>query len=383
MNRGVRYAIALLLLVTAFQVDLMTGNEVSSSLFYVVPVAFAAWFLGSSPGVVFALASAAAWLTAQKLIGVTFSKPSILYWNVTAEGAIYLVTAWVVARVNMDRELLDRESLAVGRLQRELLPHALAAMPGYAWESHYVTSTRAGGDYYDVLPLSDGRVAIIVADATGHGAPAAVLMAMGRAVLHVEMDRSWSASETLARLNHQLSRLLPDGWFLTACLVILDPASGRIDYALAGHDPPLVVRARHGAALSLPDRGGPPLGPFPDFGYTSGGDSLEPGDTLILFTDGVTETMNPSRAFFGIKALRAALDGADGLPLAAVKSGLLSRLDAFAAGKTRSDDATILMLRRLARSAEEEVRDADRGDDPDGFGGEGARQRVAGLLDAN
>src|SRR5215831_17599805 len=147
MNRGVRYAVALLLLVTAFQVDLMTGNEVSSSLFYVVPVAFAAWFLGSTPGLLFAVASAAAWLAAQRLIGVTFSKPSILYWNVTAEGAIYLVTAWVVSRVNIDRVLLERESLAVGRLQRELLPQALAAMPGYAWESHYVTSTRAGGDY--------------------------------------------------------------------------------------------------------------------------------------------------------------------------------------------------------------------------------------------
>jgi len=382
MNRGVRYAIALLLLAGAFQVDLMTGNEVSSSLFYVVPVAFAAWFLGSTAGLFVAVASAAAWLAAQHLIGVTFSKPSILYWNVTAEGAIYLVTAWVVSRVNVDRELLERESLAVGRLQRELLPQALAAMPGYAWESHYVTSTRAGGDYYDVLPLAEGRVGMIVADATGHGAPAAVLMAMGRAVLHVEMDRSWSASEALARLNHQLSRLLPDGWFLTACLVILDPLSGRIEYALAGHDPPLLVRARNGAVLSLPDRGGPPLGPFPDLGYASGEETIEPGDTLLLYTDGVTETMNPSRAMFGVESLRAALTGADHLPLAVVKNALLSRLDAFAAGKARADDATILMLRRLAL-AEEQVGDGDRREYADGLGGEGAGQRVAGLLDAD
>jgi sigma-B regulation protein RsbU (phosphoserine phosphatase) len=291
----------------------------------------------------------------------------------------------VVSRVNIDRELLERESLAVGRLQRELLPQALAAMPGYAWESHYVTSTRAGGDYYDVLPLSDGRLAIIVADATGHGAPAAVLMAKGRALLHVEMERCWSASETLARLNHQLSRLLPDGWFLTACLVILDPSSGRIEYSLAGHDPPLVVRARTGAAVSLPDRGGPPLGPFPDFGYASGEETLGQGDTIVLYTDGVTETMNPSRALFGVEALRATLSGVDHLPLAEVKGALLSRLDAFAAGRARGDDATILMLRRLQPAVlpEEQVGDGDRGDHADGFGGQGADQRVAGFLDAD
>jgi sigma-B regulation protein RsbU (phosphoserine phosphatase) len=153
--------------------------------------------------------------------------------------------------------------------------------------------------------------------------------------------RRWRASSST-------SRLLPDGWFLTACLVILDPSSGRIEYSLAGHDPPLVVRARTGAAVSLPDRGGPPLGPFPDFGYASGEETLGPGDTVVLYTDGVTETMNPRRALFGVEALRATLTGADHQPLAEVKGALLSRLDAFAAGKARGDDATILMLRRCA-----------------------------------
>src|SRR5262249_59473541 len=166
-----------------------------------------------------------------------------LYWNLTAEGAVYFVTAWVVARVNADRqterqltaevaasrEVLDREARAVGRLQRELLSGALPALAGYEWESYYATSTRAGGDYYDAVELSDGRVAVIVADATGHGTPAAVLMATGRALFRAEMEQPSMSGDQLATLNRRLARLLPTGWFLTACLVILDPASGEIE----------------------------------------------------------------------------------------------------------------------------------------------------------
>ena len=157
-HRIARYTVVLGLVLGAFAFDLSSGNEVSSSLFYIVPVALGAWLLGLSAGLAVATISTAAWLAAQALVGASFSKPSILYWNVVAEGAIYCATAWAIARVRAARDgerrltaqvlhanqQLDREALAVGQLQRELLPHGLPEVPGYAWEIHYTTSAHAG-----------------------------------------------------------------------------------------------------------------------------------------------------------------------------------------------------------------------------------------------
>jgi len=320
----------------------------------------AAWFLGRTPGLVFAALSVLSWLTAQSLVGVGFSQPIILYWNLTAEAAVYFVTAWVVARVNLDRQRerrltaevaasrdrLDDEARAVGRLQRQLLPVEFPAVAHFAWEVHYATSTRAGGDYYDAVALDDGRVALIVADATGHGTPAAVLMATGRALFRSDMEAPAAAGIELAKLNRRLGHLFPEGWFLTACLVVLDPTSGELEYSLAGHEPPGIVRARTHAIEFLTGVGGPPLGPFPESRFATGQERLEPGDTLVLYTDGVTETMNEERVFFGSEGLRQALAGTGDMSLPEVKSRLLRELDAHAAGAPLADDTTILLLRR-------------------------------------
>lgn len=360
VNRITRYAVVTLLLLVAFTLDVRTGNEISSSLFYVVPVAVAAWFLGRTPGLLFAAFSVLLWFTSQNLTGVTFSQPFILYWNLTAEGVVYFVTAWVVARVNADRqmerqltaevaasrEVLDKEARAVGRLQRELLSSPLPELPGYEWESYYATSTRAGGDYYDALTLPDGRIAIIVADATGHGTPAAVLMATGRALFRAELESPSEPGDELATLNRRLARLLPTGWFLTACLVILDPESGGLEYSLAGHEPPVIVRARTRSVDFLTGVGGPPLGPFPEARFATGLERLEAGDTLVLYTDGVTETMNTKHALFGTDGLRNALGRASELGLGEAKARILRALDLHAGGAPIADDTTILLLRR-------------------------------------
>lgn len=354
--------VALVLLAGACFADLQTGYELSSSLFYIIPVAYAAWFTGRARGMGVAVMSAAAWLVCQRVGGMPFSRPGILFANAAAELAIYFGTAWTVSRVAADadlqrrltahaneaREALDREFLAVGQLQRGLLPRELPRMPGYAWEVHYATSTRAGGDYYDGFRLQDGRVGVVVADATGHGAPAAVLMAMGRALLGAQPSAMSHPAEVLERLNQQLGRMLPPGWFLTAAYLTLDPGSGRFEYALAGHDPPLIVRARDRSVAPLEDRAGLPLGPFPDRRYVAGEELLDPGDTLVMFTDGVTETMNASNELFGLERLRASLASTAAADLAEVQRELLVRLDRHAGGRPREDDTTIVLLRRLA-----------------------------------
>ena len=365
--RGVRYAIGALLLLGAFLADLDTGYDLSSSLFYIVPVAFTAWFVGRRQGLFAAVASSVAWFACQRVAGVTHSSPGILFANAGVECMIYLGAAWAVARVHVDRiaerrlaarvteanAALEREFLAVGELQRGLLPKELPRIEGYAWEVHYATSTRAGGDYYDAFPLPGGRVGIIVADATGHGAAAAVLMAMTRALLGADPESRLAPEEVLTRLNRQLARVLPIGWFVTACYAVIDPARGRFTYSLAGHDAPLIVRARDDAAEPMAGRGGLPLGPFPDRRYEAGHAQLEPGDTLVLFTDGVIETRNPAHELFGLERLRESLAGTARAGLEAAKCRVLDRLARHASGTGLEDDTTILMLRRAASMASE------------------------------
>ena len=269
-----RWTVAAALLLSAFAADHLTGSEVSSSLYYVVAIAYAAWFLGRLAGLGMAALCMLAWLGAYELAGRPFSQPTILIWNLFAEISIYAAMALtlsflrdhvVAVRALADRlsdanRLLDREALAVGRLQRELLPDALPRIPGYEWSVHYETCTRAGGDYYDFTALADGRIGILIADASGHGAPATVLMAMTRTLLHTGTERSPTPDRVLTRLNREMGRLLPDGWFVTACFAILDPPSGSLEYSLAGHAPPVVMRARTGSPECLPAAGGPLLG---------------------------------------------------------------------------------------------------------------------------
>jgi serine phosphatase RsbU (regulator of sigma subunit) len=364
-HRTLLLVVSTLLLAAAFAGDVWTGSEVASSLFYVVAILFGAWFVGLEAGVALALASVVGWWVAYGLAGRPFSHLSVLYWNLLAESAIYCITAVAVAeaRLGLDRlhetaqlleaarDALDRETRAVGDLQREMLPSATPAVPGYAWDTTYLTSTRAGGDYYDFLPAADGRVAIVVADASGHGAPAAVLMAMLRALVHAEPAGREAPEAWLAHLNRQLAGTLAPGRFVTACIAWLDPATGRIEYSLAGHPAPWIVRGATHAVVQLDPRGGLPIGLLEAATYERGVARLEPGDTLVLHTDGLTEAMDPAQALFGETRLQEILLHSDGQGLVAMRQGVLEALAAHRRGAPLQDDLSLLLVRRCGAVA--------------------------------
>jgi serine phosphatase RsbU (regulator of sigma subunit) len=357
-----RWAVASALLVAAFAADHLTGSEVSSSLYYVIAIAYAAWFLGRLAGLGMAVLCALAWLGAYALAGQPFSQLAILLWNLFAEISIYAAIALALSflrdhvakvraladRLDDANRLLDREALAVGRLQRELLPDALPRIPGYEWSVHYETCTRAGGDYYDFTALPGGRIGILIADASGHGAPAAVLMAMTRTLLHTGMERSPAPDRVLNRLNREMGRLLPAAWFVTACYAILDPPSGSLEYSLAGHAPPIIMRARTGSLERLPVSGGPLLGPFAEVTYESARTRLEPGDALVLYTDGLPEAEDMAGRLLGEDAVRSALGSAPSLKPDEILARMLDSVTRHRAGAPASDDLTVLILSREA-----------------------------------
>ncbi len=244
--------------------------------------------------------------------------------------------------VRAGRDLLERELRIAGEMQRALLP-PLPAVEGLTFSAYYRTSLHAGGDYYDVLPLGAGRAAVIVADVAGHGASAAIVMAMIRTFLHACGGPPDEPGEVLSRLNRHFEYLWGRSLFATAIYAVFDPAAGRARMARAGHLPPLLVRGQE-PVVPVHSEGSIPL--FIDT-LTSVPVSEHPlrsGDRLLFHTDGVTDMESPSGETYQPARLVAALERHAARPPRDLLAGVVGDLEAFAGGADPPDDQTLVLV---------------------------------------
>lgn len=241
---------------------------------------------------------------------------------------------------------LDRELQVVGEIQRALLPETPPAIPGFEIAAHYVTSARAGGDYYDFFPLPGGRWGIFIADVSGHGTPAAVLMAITHAIAHAQPGTQTPPPALLDSLNRQLVRTYTrNGSFVTAFYAILDPAARTLTYARAGHNPPIV--ARGDTVFMLDVVGELPLGIVEAARFDEATVALAEGDLLLLYTDGITEAAGAGpqgRDLFGTERLTAALRRAEPRSAAASTASICESLAEFTGGAAAADDQTLVAI---------------------------------------
>jgi phosphoserine phosphatase RsbU/P len=253
---------------------------------------------------------------------------------------------------------LDRELQVVGQIQRSLLPQELPAIPGFDLAAHYHTSARAGGDYYDFFPLEEDAWGLFIADVSGHGTPAAVLMAITHAIAHTRPGYPRPPKDLLAHLNHHLARsYATNGTFVTAFYASLEPGSRTLTYSSAGHNPPRLRRARSGGSggacriESLDQTGGLPMGINTEESFTETSIKLNPGDLLLLYTDGITEAMAPTddrgiRALFGQERLDRLLASLSprvtaGECISAVRAAVAE----FTRNAPATDDQTLIAVR--------------------------------------
>jgi len=194
---------------------------------------------------------------------------------------------------------LDYEKDQVGRMQRHLLPSQLPRIDGLELGASYVACSRAGGDYYDVLALPDEQWGLFVADVSGHGTPAAVVMAMLHTLLHSFPGPQMPPVHVFAHLNRHLVALAPEGMFATALYGIYDPYYRRFRYASAGHPAPR-LRTNTGAIHTLEAPAGLPLGVTREDTWNEREVLLTPGDTMLLYTDGIIEGANTAGEPFGV-----------------------------------------------------------------------------------
>jgi len=240
---------------------------------------------------------------------------------------------------------LDFDLKRVARMQRALLPSRLPDMAGLDIAVSYRAAARAGGDYYDFFDLGGGRWGMLIADVSGHGTPAAVVMAVLRTILHGRCHTCGTPADLLSEANRQLMDQSDphDGTFVTACYLVYDPKDGSLVYTCAGHNPPLLVD-RNAVVRELDCAQSLPLGVDKNatFGLAEAG--LTSGDTLLLYTDGITEATGESGEPYGRRRLLSCV--CQDAPNAQYIIDCVSRrLLAFTGTRDQDDDRTLVALR--------------------------------------
>lgn len=268
-------------------------------------------------------------------ISVDFSPFFFLFSIVSL---VFLLALELVDRV------LVRDELEVARqLQRDLLPSNVPEIPGYAMAHSYRTANEIGGDYYDVLALPDGRMALVIGDASGHGMAAGLLMAIANAALKLAVEVDPTPERVATLLNRVLFRTGDTRAFMTLFYGVLEPATGKLSFVCAGHPFPLLRRSG-GDVLEL-GTGGFPLGVRERLDVTPHEVSLAGGDLLLLYSDGLPEAANASGEAFGYDAMRALLRQAG--DVRQVHDRFLRALDAHVRGEALKDDVTLVVVARV------------------------------------
>jgi predicted ester cyclase len=249
----------------------------------------------------------------------------------------------------IERERFEQELLVARRIQQASLPREVPELEGWEISPFYQPAREVGGDFYDFHPLSEGRLGLVVGDATGKGVPAALVMSTtcGMLQLAAQALDSFSPSDVLERVNEALLARIPPNMFVTCFYVIVEPRSGSLSYANAGHTLPWCKRHNEDQADDLRARG-MPLGLMPGMPYEGKETTLVPGDVVFFCTDGLVEAHNPHGEMFGSPRLRSVLsersEGGRGLSAA-----LIEELESFTGeGWEQEDDITLLTLKRSA-----------------------------------
>lgn len=246
----------------------------------------------------------------------------------------------------VEQEMLDHDLDLARRVQRGLLPRAAPEAPGYRFAFEYQPALAVGGDFFAFLPLANRGLAVAAGDVSGKGVSAALYVArLSSDLRHYTVGESEPAA-ILRQLNFALIGATDEGMFVTACLACLDPATSRLQVASAGHPAPL-VRDCAGRVSALGEGGGAAVGVAAASIYDQKAYVLEPGDLVLLYTDGVTEAMSPRHEQFGEQRLIDAVRAAPAEPRGVIDA-VVAAVRAFAAGEPQSDDITLVCFGRDA-----------------------------------
>jgi serine phosphatase RsbU (regulator of sigma subunit) len=269
---------------------------------------------------------------------------------VFATGTIWLLLAFLLVNLLVMLEVADRLSLKndleiAREIQQSMLPRTTYQTAGLEAFGMTRPANTVGGDFYDIVPLNDGRVLVALGDVAGKGSPAALLMALLLAVLRTLVDEGLEGAELVARLNLQIMKHAPRSRFITLFLATLHPATGELSYVNAGQNPPMLRRST--GRYELLRTGGIALGMFEQASYVAGQTLLGPGDVIVMYSDGVTEAENLDGQPFDEAGLQQVVDRRDWGSAKELGWATFAAVEQHSRERKLLDDLTVLVLRRL------------------------------------
>ena len=264
----------------------------------------------------------------------------------TAQAAISIENARLYQQ-EIQQRVLQREVEMARNIQSSFLPDTIPQPEGWEIGALWCPARGVAGDFYDFYRLPDGRLAVMIADVSGKGVPAALFMALSVTVLRFGVMMNLTPDEVARRANVMILDEQRSHMFATAFLAYLAQEGGALRYTLAGHNPPLLYRAKTGRCAYLPT-GGVAIGIFPRVAYTAHPLTLGAEDVLVLYTDGITEAINAHEEEFGEERLRAAVAESAHLPAQELAQHILESVQRFTGEQELEDDATLVVLKRKA-----------------------------------
>lgn len=269
--------------------------------------------------------------------------------SVTIEKAVEQIN-FIKASLQEHKELVAiQDDLEIaGTIQQAILPSVFPPFPEIADKIDIFASMTpakdVGGDFFDFFRINDGNIGFVIADVSGKGVPASLFMAVSRTMLKATGTRGLQSHECINIVNNLLSQESVDAMFVTVFYGILDIKTGHIDYTNAGHNPPYVMRS-NGKVEPLPTSNNFIVGCFEDFEYKNSSLQLNPGDSLVMYTDGVTEAFNEQSEQYGEKRLETLLERLNGKNSKEIVNEMVADVHGYAGNAPQSDDITTLVIK--------------------------------------
>ena len=260
-------------------------------------------------------------------------------------------------REALEKERIERELELAAAIQRAILPRELPRIAGLELAGATRPTRQVGGDYFDVFPLSRGRLAFVVADVSGKGIPAALLVSTIHAAIHLQIDAADTIVDLVYRIDRHLQRFSSTHKFLTLFFGLIDPEESFLRYVSAGHNPALL--ARGSGAIEHLGATGVPVGIVANGSWYEATTPYEPGDLLCVYTDGFTEATNAEDDEFGIDRLQNGLAARRTLPARDLSDQLFDAVERFAQGVPQYDDQTLLIVRRNTERGPRDTEERD------------------------
>jgi phosphoserine phosphatase RsbU/P len=273
-----------------------------------------------------------------------FSERDVDTLRFFADAAAITIDKAILHQNLIEKEQLESQLKTARAVQAHLLPSKAPAIPGYDIAGLSLPTYQIGGDYFDFIVLPHGEVGLVVADVSGEGVPAALVMSSFRALTRAFAVRDTHISQTAERINRMLPDFSGQSDFVTCIYAVLEPASGRLTYVDCGHNLPIYLPKDQPPRLL--ERSGPALGFFSGSRFKSSQINLEAGDLLLLYTDGLTEARNPNGEFFDSARIETLITENADLPATALIQTIISAARQFIGYEVFLDDVTIVVLKR-------------------------------------